>query len=118
MGPVRCDAREHLLQCGGEHLPLTRGERINSVAERLLPAGVYPGGAPDTGAQRDEHFYPDFRLNQEIRRCDLHHNNMATSGTMGNAVHIHHNEVYDNAAGLVTDSFYAGGRSAVTRAQP
>jgi hypothetical protein len=34
---------------------------------------------------------------------------MATSGTMGNAVHIHHNEVYDNAAGLVTDSFYAGG---------
>jgi hypothetical protein len=72
-------------------------------------SGVYPGGAPDTGAQRDEHFYRDFRLNQEVRYCDLHHNNMATSGTMGNAVHIHHNEVYDNAAGLVTDSFYAGG---------
>jgi hypothetical protein len=28
---------------------------------------------------------------------------------MGNAVHIVHNNVYDNAAGLVTDSFYAGG---------
>src|SRR5436190_19495679 len=34
---------------------------------------------------------------------------MATSGTMGNAVHIVQNNVYDNAAGLVTDSFYAGG---------
>jgi hypothetical protein len=72
-------------------------------------SGIYPGGAPDTGAQRDEAFYPVRRLNQEIRYCDIHHNNMATSGTMGNAVHIHHNEIYDNAAGLVTDSFYAGG---------
>jgi hypothetical protein len=72
-------------------------------------SGVYPGGAPDTGAQRDQHYYADYRLNQEIRYCDIHHNNMATSGTMGNAVHIHHNEIYDNAAGLVTDSFYAGG---------
>jgi hypothetical protein len=72
-------------------------------------SGIYPGGAPDTGAQRDPQFYPRRRLNQEIRRCDIHHNNMATSGTMGNAVHIHHNEIYDNASGLVTDSFYAGG---------
>jgi hypothetical protein len=28
---------------------------------------------------------------------------------MGNAVHIDHNSIYGNAAGLVTDSFYAGG---------
>jgi hypothetical protein len=34
---------------------------------------------------------------------------MATSGSMGNAVHIVDNEIYDNGAGLVTDSFYAGG---------
>jgi hypothetical protein len=72
-------------------------------------SGIYPGGAPDTGAQRDPRFYAKRRLNQEIRRCDIHHNNMATSGTMGNAVHFDHNEIYDNAAGLVTDSFYAGG---------
>jgi hypothetical protein len=39
----------------------------------------------------------------------MHHNNMATSGTMGNAVHIYENDIYDNASGLVTDSFYAGG---------
>ena len=49
------------------------------------------------------------RLNQKITRCDLHHNNMATSGTMGNAVHIVHNNFYGNTAGIVTDSFYAGG---------
>ena len=72
-------------------------------------SGIYPGGAPDTGAQRDPQFYPKRRLNQETRHCDIHHNNMATSGTMGNAVHFHDNEIYDNAAGLVTDSFYAGG---------
>lgn len=80
-------------------------------------SAVYPGGAPETGDdtapnapdKRDTSFYPRARLNQKITRCDLHHNNMATSGTMGNAVHIVHNNVYDNAAGLVTDSFYAGG---------
>jgi Right handed beta helix region len=72
-------------------------------------SAVYPGGAPDTGVRRDTRFYPEQRLNQEITRCDLHHNNMATSGTMGNAVHIDDNEIYDNASGLVTDSFYAGG---------
>ena len=80
-------------------------------------SAVYPGGAPETDDDtapnapdpRDTSFYPTARLNQEITRCDLHHNNMATSGTMGNAVHIIHNNIYDNAAGIVTDSFYAGG---------
>jgi len=76
-------------------------------------SAVYPGGAPETGDdtapnapdKRDTSFYPWARLNQKITRCDMHHNNMATSGTMGNAVHIVHNNVYRNAAGLVTDSF-------------
>src|SRR3954454_2616720 len=72
-------------------------------------SGIYPGGAPDTGTQRDEHFYTERRLNQVTRWCDIHHNNMATSGTMGNAVHFYENEIYDNASGFVTDSFYAGG---------
>jgi hypothetical protein len=72
-------------------------------------AGVYPGGAPDTGAQRDASFYPERRLNQTITGCDLHHNNMGSSGTMGNAVHIVRNNYYGNASGIVTDSFYAGG---------
>jgi hypothetical protein len=80
-------------------------------------SAVYPGGAPETDDdtapnapdKRDKSFYPRARLNQKITRCDLHHNNMATSGTMGNAVHIVHNNIYGNTAGIVTDSFYAGG---------
>jgi hypothetical protein len=80
-------------------------------------SAVYPGGAPETDDDtapnapdaRDTSFYPRARLNQKITRCDLHHNNMATSGTMGNGVHIVHNNFYRNAAGIVTDSFFAGG---------
>jgi hypothetical protein len=80
-------------------------------------SAVYPGGAPETDDDtapnapdaRDTSFYPRARLNQKITHCDLHHNNMATSGTMGNAVHIVHNNIYGNTAGIVTDSFYAGG---------
>jgi hypothetical protein len=72
-------------------------------------SAVYPGGAPDTGTLRDTRFYPEARLNQTITHCDMHHNNMATSGTMGNAVRYVDNNIYDNASGFVTDSFYAGG---------
>jgi hypothetical protein len=73
-------------------------------------SGVYPGGAPDTGAyQRLESFYPEPRLNQTITRCDSHHNNLGYSGTMGNATHVVNNNFYDNTTGIATDSFYAGG---------
>jgi Right handed beta helix region len=72
-------------------------------------SGVYPGGAPDTGAERDQHFYPQWRLNQEITHCDSHHNNLGYSGTMGNATHVVDNNFYDNTTGIATDSFYAGG---------
>jgi hypothetical protein len=72
-------------------------------------SGVYPGGAPDTGQDRNPRFYPTARLNQEITHCDSHHNNMGYSGTMGNATHVVDNNFYDNTTGIVTDSFYAGG---------
>ena len=72
-------------------------------------SAVYPGGAPDTGQLRDTHFYPDARLNQTITHCDLHHNNLGYSGTMGNATHVIDNNWWDNATGIATDSFYAGG---------
>src|SRR5256714_57844 len=73
-------------------------------------SGVYPGGAPDSsGSQREASFYPQARLNQLITNCDSHHNNLGYSGTMGNAVHIVNNNFYDNATGIATDSFYAGG---------
>ena len=87
-------------------------------------AGVYPGGAPDTGAQRREDFYPSQRLNQVITKCDSHHNNLGYSGTMGNATHVYDNNFYGNTTGIATDSFYAGGHpgfpqdSAIVREQP
>ena len=64
-------------------------------------SGVYPGAAVETGAQRPEGTTP--RYNQQIRYCDLHHNMAGYSGTNGNAVHVHHNNIYDNALGLQTD---------------
>ena len=80
-------------------------------------SAVYPGGAPETDDdtapnapdKRDASFYPRARLNQKITRCDLHHNNLGYSGTMGNATHVVHNNFYGNTAGIATDSFYAGG---------
>jgi hypothetical protein len=72
-------------------------------------SGLYPGGAPDTGAERDTSFYPERRLNQTITHCDSHHNNLGYSGTMGNATHVVDNNFYDNTTGIATDSFYAGG---------
>ena len=74
-------------------------------------AGVYPGGAPDTGAQQQGHedFYPRRRLNQLITNCDSHHNNLGYSGTMGNATHVFRNNFYGNTTGIATDSFFAGG---------
>ena len=72
-------------------------------------SGLYPGGAPDTGVLRDTRFYPTPRLNQEITRCDSHHNNLGYSGTMGNATHVVDNNFYDNTTGIATDSFFAGG---------
>jgi hypothetical protein len=72
-------------------------------------SAIYPGGAPDTGTRRDERYYPDMRLNQEITHCDLHHSNLGYSGTMGNATHVVDNNFYDNTTGIATDSFFAGG---------
>jgi hypothetical protein len=69
-------------------------------------SAVYPGGAPDTGEQRIE---KNYRLNQTITKCDIHHNTLGYSGTMGNATHVIDNDFYDNSTGMTTDSFYAGG---------
>jgi hypothetical protein len=70
-------------------------------------SGVYPGGAVDTGEQGLPGTAP--RLNQAITRCDVHHNTLGYSGTMGNATHVYGNNFYDNGTGITTDSFFAGG---------
>ncbi|HEX8122831.1 MAG TPA: right-handed parallel beta-helix repeat-containing protein [Solirubrobacteraceae bacterium] len=64
-------------------------------------SGVYPGAAVETGQQRPAG--TEARLNQQIRFCDLHHNMAGYSGTNGNAVWVHDNNIYDNALGLQTD---------------
>jgi hypothetical protein len=69
-------------------------------------AGLYPGSAPDTGEQTVE---GSQRFNTELSRCDMHHNAIGYSGTAANAVHVHHNEFYDNALGFSTDVFTAAG---------
>jgi hypothetical protein len=69
-------------------------------------AGLYPGAAADTGEQTVE---AARRYNQEVRSCDSHHNAAGYSATTGNAVHVHHNDFYDNALGLTTDVFTASG---------
>jgi hypothetical protein len=70
-------------------------------------SALYPGGAPETGVQRP--LGTEARLNQELTLCDLHHNMAGVSGTDGNAVHTHDNNIYDNSIGLTTDVVTAAG---------
>ena len=72
-------------------------------------SGLYPGAGADTGAERDDKYYPELRYSQEIRYCDSHHNLAGYSGTDGNATHVDHNNFYDNALGFTTDVFTAPG---------
>jgi hypothetical protein len=70
-------------------------------------SGVYPGSAADVNADRTE-AEPLTRWAVEIRGCRTHHNALGFSGTAGNSVSFHDNDVYDNGAGYVTDSFVGG----------
>ncbi len=70
-------------------------------------SGFYPGAGADTGAQRPAG--TAFRYSQELRGCDSHHNTSGYSGTDGNSVYLHDNNLYDNALGFTTDVFTAAG---------
>ncbi len=70
-------------------------------------SGLYPGAPADTGEQRAPG--TEFRYNQEVRRCDSHHNLAGYSATNGNAVHVHHNNFFDNSLGVQTDVVTAAG---------
>jgi hypothetical protein len=69
-------------------------------------SAIYPGAAAETGEQTKE---PRRRANQTITRCDIHHNTLGYSGTMGNGTRVVGNHFYDNGTAITTDSFYAGG---------
>ena len=90
------------------HLSFTsdHGLLTNCEATGSGDAGVYPGATAQTGEQTVE---PKRRHNQEIRNCDLHHNALGHSGSMGDAIHIHHNDIYDNAVGISVDSISSAG---------
>src|SRR3954469_5777126 len=77
------------------------GVQQNCEAAGHSDSGIYPGAAADTGWQRAKG--TEFRLNQEVRHCDLHHNMAGYSATNGNAIWVHDNNFYDNALGLTTD---------------
>lgn len=84
------------------------GLTSNCEAAGSGDAGLYPGGSADTGTQLAPGETGP-RYNQRMTRCDIHHNGQGTSGTMGNAVKIDHNHIYDNVVGLVSDSLYPAG---------
>ena len=93
------------------HLSFTTDHNVIQNCEALGAgdAGVYPGASPETGAQATS-FYPDApRINTVVRKCDLHGNVLAYSGSMGNAVRITENEIYGNTAGISTDTISASG---------
>jgi hypothetical protein len=70
-------------------------------------SGVYPGSPADVNAYSDRTGALE-RWAVEITGCDTHHNALGFSGTAGNSVYFHDNEVHDNSAGYVTDSFVGG----------
>ncbi|HSJ18934.1 MAG TPA: right-handed parallel beta-helix repeat-containing protein [Solirubrobacterales bacterium] len=69
-------------------------------------AGVYPGASAQTGEQTVE---KKQRYNHTIKKCDLHHNTLGHSGSMGDGIHILKSDVYDNALGIAVDSISAAG---------
>lgn len=72
-------------------------------------AAVYPGASPQTGDFRKTSFYPEKRFNTVVRRCDMHGNTLAYSGSMGNSVRLTENHIYGNAAGISSDTLSAPG---------
>jgi hypothetical protein len=72
-------------------------------------AAIYPGAAPDTGAQATS-FYPDApRKNTLVTRCDMRNSALGYSGSMGNAVRITRNHIYGNTTGIASDTLSSAG---------
>jgi Right handed beta helix region len=69
-------------------------------------SAIYPGAAPETAEQTTE---PARRVGNTITRCDIHHNTLGYSGTMGNGTRVVNNDFYDNGTAIATDSLFAGG---------
>jgi len=72
-------------------------------------AALYPGAAPETGAQATD-FYPDApRMNTTVTKCDMRNSTLGYSGSMGNAVRITNNHIYGNTTGIASDTLSSSG---------
>ena len=69
-------------------------------------SGIYPGSGADLNADNEELEVTRYAI--EIRRNKSHDNTLGYSGTAGNSIWAHHNEFYDNATGIATDSLFPG----------
>lgn len=69
-------------------------------------SGIYPGSASDVNADHDSIKVSRYAV--EIRDSKSHDNTLGYSGTAGNSVYAHHNEFYNNATGIATDSLFPG----------
>ena len=69
-------------------------------------SGIYPGSASDVNGTNLN--FPVQRYSIEVRYNDAHDNHLGYSGTAGNSVWVHDNRFHHNAAGLITDSLFAG----------
>ena len=76
-------------------------------------SAIYPGAAADTGedaADDSPEFYPDApRTSNTMMNCDIHHNTLGYSGTMGNATRVTESQFWDNGTAITTDSLDPGG---------
>lgn len=76
-------------------------------------SAIYPGAAADVGedaADDNPAFYDDApRTSVTFTNCDIHHNTLGYSGTMGNATRVTDSHFWDNGTAIATDSLYAGG---------
>jgi len=93
------------------HLSFTTDHNVVKNCEGIGAgdAAVYPGASPQTGEFRDETFYPLERVNTVIKNCDLHGNDLAYSGSMGNSVRVTRNHIYGNTTGIASDTLSAPG---------
>jgi hypothetical protein len=78
----------------------------NSNAYYNGDSGIYPGSGSDLNADNTELEATRYAI--EIRHNRSHHNTLGYSGTAGNSIWAHHNDFYDNATGIATDSLFPG----------
>jgi hypothetical protein len=108
---VRLDRTKFFWNADYGHLSFTTDHNLvqNCDGYGAGDAVIYPGGAPETGAQTSS-FWPDApRKNTTIEKCDLRGSALGYSGSMGNAVRMTRNHIYGNTTGISSDTLSSAG---------